>query len=60
MNDFRSVKSWLFRKVNCVHVGLAVVLGVCVVVGRSVVVVSGCRVVLTAKSVNRCDQRIQK
>ena len=48
------------KKVNYVHVGLAVVLGVCVVVGRSVVVVSGCRVVLTAKSVNRCDQRIQK
>ena len=60
MNDFKSVKSWLFKKVNCVHVGLAVVVGVCVVVGRSVVVVSGCRVVLTAKSVNRCYQRIQK
>ena len=41
------VKTRLFK--NCIHVGLAVVVGVCVVVGRSVIVVSGCCVVLTAK-----------
>ena len=52
------VKTRLFK--NCIHVGLAVVVGVCVVVGRSVVVVSGCCVVLTAKNMNICKQRIQK